>query len=251
MKVLAIVHDDDSGPGVFLDVVSEEGVTLDTWVPTKDAQAPADLSGYDALMIFGGAAHPSQIKDLSWMAAEVALLKRALKQRKPMLGVCLGAQLIAEAAGTRTRRAAIPEIGWYEVKLTKAAETDPLFADLPAELISARRADSFAVKRSFEALEWHTYEVPLPASATALAQSDTCLQAYRLGANVWGVQSHPEVTPEDYTHWLSSGETDPSWLLLGLDRDDLQHEADEKLERFNELGRTLARRFLHAAANQN
>jgi GMP synthase (glutamine-hydrolysing) len=250
VRVLAIVHSDDAGPGVFLDVFKEEDVTVETWEPHTQPERPTDLSIYDAVIAFGGVANPPEVDKYPWIPAELDLLRQALKECKPILGVCLGCQMLAEASGTRTRPASIPEVGFYDVKLTRAAAADPIFSDLPAELITSVRADSYAVKRSFEAVEWHEFEVPLPPRATALAKSDTCLQAYRLGSSAWGVQFHPEVTAEDFGKWLDEADSDASWNLLGLDRDDLQAEVDAKLERWNEFGRTLVRRFLGVAAER-
>jgi GMP synthase (glutamine-hydrolysing) len=231
-------------------VFKEQDVTLETWEPHVQPERPTDLSAYDAVIPFGGVANPPEVDKYPWIPAELALLRQALAEDKPILGVCLGSQMLAEASGTRTRPATIPEVGFYEVKLTRAAESDPIFSDLPKDLVTTRRSDSFSVKRSFEAVEWHEYEVPLPPRATALAKSDTCLQAYRLGKNAWGVQFHPEVTVEDFNKWLDDSETDSSWQLLGLDRDDVEAEADQKLARWNEFGRTLVRRFLHVVAER-
>ena len=99
-----------------------------------------------------------------------------------MLGVCLGAELIAEAEGTATRRATRPEIGWYDVKLTAAGASDPVLGPTGPR---------------FQALEWHSYEVVLPSRATALARSDSCLQAFRIGGHAWGIQFHAEATGAD------------------------------------------------------
>lgn len=250
MRILAIVHSDDAGPGVFRDVFGEGGVTVDIWEPHRQPERPTDLSAYDAVIPLGGEANPPEVDRYPWIPDEIALLRQALDEDKPVLGVCLGSQMLAEASGTRTRPAAIPEVGFYEVRLTRAADTDPLFKDLPAGLVKSVRADSYALRRSFEAIEWHGFEVPLPPSATALARSETCLQAYRLGANAWGVQFHPEVTAEGFIRWLDQAGSDSSWQLLDLDRDEVEAEIKAKIERWNDFGRTLVRRFLAVAATR-
>ena len=105
----------------------------------------------------------------------------------PTLGVCLGAQLVSEAAGGSPRRAPEPEIGWVEVELTPEGRADPLLGALPER---------------FEAFEWHSYEAGPPEGAVTLATSPVCIQAYRLtGARAWGIQFHAEVTRPDVDAW--------------------------------------------------
>ena len=97
-----------------------------------------------------------------------------------MLGICLGAQLLAVAAGAEVRRSPSPEIGWFDVARTGRAP----------------RPAAGRVPPRFLAYEWHSYTFALPAGATELARSAICSQAYRLGDHAWCVQFHPEVTPE-------------------------------------------------------
>src|ERR1700679_4148403 len=126
MRVLTIVHQQDAGPGVFLDPLEASGAEVDTWRPPDSPEPPDAVEAYDAVLSFGGDAHPTQHEHYPWLVAEKRFLASALKARTPMLGVCLGAELIAEAEGTATRRATRPEIGWYDVKLTAAGITDPV-----------------------------------------------------------------------------------------------------------------------------
>ena len=189
MRVLTIVHQPEVGPGVFLDPLAASGANVETWMPPDATEPPSALESYDAILSFGGDAHPMQHDRFPWLIDEKRFLAAALKARKPMLGLCLGAELIAEAEGSATRRASRPEIGWYDVKLTAAGVTDPVIG--------------FAGPR-FQALEWHSYEVVLPSRATALARSETCLQAYRIGGHAWGIQFHAEVTGSDFEQWLET-----------------------------------------------
>ena len=166
MRVLVIVHDEDAGPGVFGDVLAAAEAEVDSWLPAEQPDAPASPAGYDAILSFGGAAHPHQEDRHPWLATEKRFLSQTLEQDVPLLGICLGAELIAEAAGAEARHMQSPEIGWYDVQLTADGAADPLLGP---------------VGESFPALEWHSYSVPLPPLATALASSANCLQAYRLG----------------------------------------------------------------------
>src|ERR671914_1225205 len=145
MRVLAIVHQRDAGPGVFGEEMEANGVELRTWLPAEDEPVPSDLDEQDAVMTFGGAMHVDQEDRHPWLAVEKAVLRELVAAGGPLLGVCLGSQLVAEAAGALPRRASEPEIGWRDVELTPEATTDPLLGALP---------------QRFEAFHWHSYEVP-------------------------------------------------------------------------------------------
>ena len=125
MRVLVIVHDEDAGPGVFSDVLSAAEADVDTWLARRAARRPAPPAGYDAIISFGGAAHPHQEDRHPWLATEKRFLSQALGADVPLLGICLGAELIAEAGGRRCTAHARPEIGWYEVRLTADGAADP------------------------------------------------------------------------------------------------------------------------------
>ena len=133
MRVLAIVHQDDAGPGVFADAVRAAGHELEVWRPDRGEEPPAAA---DAVMVFGGAMDTGD--PLPWLAPEKAFLEDVVRRGTPVLGVCLGAQLLAEAAGGSVRRAHAPEIGWVEVAVD--ADGDPVMAGLPERPHSVRLA---------------------------------------------------------------------------------------------------------------
>src|SRR5215213_9997435 len=206
MRVLSIVHQRDAGAGVFGDAVRDAGAELVEWVPP--AGAPPELGGLGAALVFGGAVHADQEEGNPWLRWEKALLADLLGRGVPLLGVCLGAQLLSEAAGGSPRRAREPEIGWVEIELTADGRADPLLGALPGR---------------FEAFEWHSYEAGPPAGAVRLATSPVCLQAYRLpGARAWGIQFHAEVTRPDVNRWLDSYDSDADAVRIGLDPEALR-----------------------------
>lgn len=238
MRLLTIVHQDDSGPGVFLNAINAAGAQAYIWKPADYETAPADPADYDAILTFGGEVHPVQDGDFPWLVTERGFLTRALEQNVPLFGVCLGSQLIAQAAGARARLASRPEIGWYEVGLTPQAESDPLFAPLAASHPAGR----------FEALQWHSYEVELPQGAVALARNDLCLQSYRIGDSAWGIQFHAEVTGPDFQHWLELDGAGPDAAQAGLDVAAVSEQTRERVSAWNALGRGLCERFLRVAS---
>jgi GMP synthase (glutamine-hydrolysing) len=226
-RLLSIVHQPDAGAGVFADPADD----VVEWMPS-DGPPPA-LDGLGAVMVLGGGMHVDQESAHPWLSHEKRLISELLERRIPTLGVCLGAQLLAEAAGARPRRAVRPEIGWQRVRVTAEGAADPVIGPLAPE---------------FEVFEWHSYEAPLPPEGVALAHSPLCLQAFRLqGLPAWGVQFHAEVTPARLERWLDGWDEDEAAAASGLDPEALRTESGRKIEAQVEVGRGIASRFLAQA----
>jgi GMP synthase (glutamine-hydrolysing) len=219
MRVVAVTHGPNVGPGVFGDAVREAGHELEEWCLPLGA-APPD--GADAYLVFGGAMHPDQDEHHPWLADEHRFLAEVLDRGTPLFGLCLGAQMVARAAGAAVRPAAEPEIGWRSVELTGAGKEDPVFGSLP---------------RRFDAFEWHRYTYDVPTGATELARSATCTQAFRLG-NAWAIQFHAEVTEPQVEEWLSRDHADVE------DVPALRAATRERMGAWNRFGKQLARAFL-------
>jgi GMP synthase-like glutamine amidotransferase len=225
MNVLFVVHQEDAGPGVFAQAAA--GWEVEEWHPPSGAPPPR---AFDALVTFGGGMHLDQEDQHPWLRTEKDLLREVLESGVPVLGVCLGAQLVAEAGGGRVAKAERPEIGWHSVELT--GERDPLFEGLPAR---------------FEAFEWHSYEFELPPDATPLGRNSVGCQAYRTGDRAWGVQFHAEVTAESVEAWIKRYKQDDDVRDAGVDLEAVARETREKIGPWNELGAELCRRFLAQA----
>lgn len=232
MRTLAISHQRDAGPGVFAEAIAAAGDELDLWPIAEADEPPADPFGYDAVMTFGGAMNVDQPDEHRWIAPEKELLAGLIDAGVPLLGVCLGSQLVAEAAGGIARRASQPEIGWHGVEVTADGADDPLLGRLAP---------------AFEAFQWHSYESLPPAGAVILARSAVCVQAFRVGDRAWGIQSHPEVSAPDVAHWIDDYRSDPDAVRIGIDPKLLAPETEGKIGAWNRLGRELCDRFLAAA----
>jgi GMP synthase (glutamine-hydrolysing) len=220
VNVLAVVHSEHGPPGTFADVVAEHGHRLETWQPHADSSQPSP-GAYDAVMVFGGGMHVDQEADHPWLLGEAQYLRALLEHEVPVLGVCLGAQLLAKAAGAAVGPASRPEIGWCEVERTS---DDPVLKVLPTR---------------FPAFQWHFYSFEVPAGGQELARSPVCSQAFRLGEAAWAVQFHPEVTREIVASWVEeASEEAPVGLLV---------ETDERIDEWERLGRSLCAAFLAAA----
>jgi GMP synthase (glutamine-hydrolysing) len=231
VRVLAIVHQRDAGPGVFAAAIAELGGELDQWLVPESPEPPADPHGYDAVFVLGGSMNVDQGAEHPWLERESTLIAELLERGTPLMGLCLGGQLVAEAAGARAGRASGPEIGWPVVELNAAGAADPVLGPLAP---------------GFEAFSWHSYEFRLPPGAVALAGSEQCLQACRIGASAYAIQFHPEVSRADALQWIDDYESDPDAVTIGLDHRALRAETEQKIDAFNALGRDLCRRWLEA-----
>lgn len=233
MRVLSVVHHRNAAAGVFAEPARVAGHELVEWVPHEAAPPPADE--FDAALVFGAEAQIDQDDQRPWLRAEKDLVRELLERRTPMLGVCFGSQVIADALGAVVRPAQGPEIGWFEIELTPEGQIDPLLGWLPER---------------FEGFGYHHYEWLLPPGAVALARSSACLQAFRLEDRrpVWGIQFHPEVTLPDLSSWFDDFPADPGAAATGLDAEAIRAESATKIDAWNDVGRGISARFFAAAA---
>jgi GMP synthase-like glutamine amidotransferase len=230
MRVLSVTHGPTVPGGVFDETAEAGGHVLERWV-VSDGATPDTADAYDAVMVFGGSQHPDQDDRFAWLAQEEAFLKAVLAARVPIFGVCLGAQMLARSAGAGVGPAPRPEIGWLDVSLTPAGTDDPVLGTLPA---------------TANVFQWHHYTFGLPPGAVALAESDVCLQAFRLdGLPAWGIQFHAEVTREMVEAWV---EEDEGGGELPMQPAALREESARRIAHSTAQGRALAGAFLREAA---
>ncbi|MBL6749094.1 MAG: type 1 glutamine amidotransferase [Nevskia sp.] len=151
-------------------------------------EPPPLLDDFDALVVMGGPMNIYEHDAHPWLPAEKRLIGAAAAAGRRVLGVCLGAQLLADALGGPVRRNAHSEIGWFEVQLTPAGRQSPLLAGLPER---------------FTAFHWHGDTYALPPGAERLAGSEACAQqAFACGPKLLGLQFHLEVTPANAVEWF-------------------------------------------------
>lgn len=180
MRIHSLQHVPFEDIGSMASDFRARGYSVSTTHWYRGDAAPA-LSDFDALIVMGG---PMGIYDeaiFPWLAAEKTLIKNAIAAGKILLGICLGAQLIADVLGGKVTRNAYKEIGWLPININPAAATHPI-------------AQVFA--RSPEVFHWHGDTFALPPDTTHLARSEGCInQAFCYGEKVYGFQFHLETTP--------------------------------------------------------
>jgi len=226
VRILSVTHGPTVPGGVFDEVVEAAGHELERWVvPLGGSPQPA--SSYDALMVFGGSMHPDQDERFGWLEREAEVLREALAEEVPVLGVCLGAQMLARAAGAWVGPAREPEVGWFEVELTPEGRSDPVLGVLPPLI---------------EAFQWHHYTFEIPGGATELARSNVCTQAFRVGERAWGIQFHAEVTFEMVQAWTTEDPDD-----LPVAPEEFLAATRARIAGWNESGRAICGAFLQTA----
>ena len=210
LTVLALIHDEDAGPGVFTGYDEVASLSLGR-PPLRD--------DYRAVMIFGGEANVDEGHE--WLREEKRLIADLLERGTPLLGVCLGAQLIADVAGADVARLGKPEVGWHEV--------------------SSTGDDGLLGPGRFLAFQWHRYGFECPPAAVELARNREGCQAFRLG-NAWGIQFHAEVDEPTVHGWIRD-----YGAGVGVDPEPLRAETEREIGRWNGFGRALRDRFLDQA----
>ncbi|MCB0978371.1 MAG: type 1 glutamine amidotransferase [Acidimicrobiales bacterium] len=178
-RALVVQHLAPEGPAAIADALSAAGHRVDVVRVDRGDPLPGDLADVSTLVVMGGPMSARSDDDFPTRRDEIDLLRTALDRQVPVLGVCLGAQLLAVAAGGEVHAGHGAEIGWARIVSTRDAADDPLFGPLPDEI---------------DVLHWHGETYDLPSGAVHLARSDAYeQQAFRVGPCAWGLQFHLEV----------------------------------------------------------
>jgi GMP synthase (glutamine-hydrolysing) len=229
VRALIIQHDDDTPLGTLEPPLVDRGWELEQWMPRRDPVRPS-VRDYDAVIALGGITNPDQDEVERWLPGEVSVLAKALEHGVPTLGICLGGQLLARAAGGRVGPVDEPEIGWYPVELTDEGRADEVLGGLGDE---------------FEAFQWHLYGFELPPEAVLLASTPRANQAFRLGEAAWGLQFHIEVDERIAGDWLALG--GEAARRSGSDPDAIAARSRQRMPDYVAAARRFAERFAEAA----
>jgi len=185
--------------------------------------AKPGLNGYEGLIVLGGPMNVDQLEDYPFLETEVGLIKEAMERGVPILGICLGSQLLAKALGAKVKKNPEKEIGWYDVSPTEEGVADPLISTFSG------------VEKIFQ---WHGDTFDLPKGAVRLASSPLCRnQAFRMGDNVYGFQFHLEVDEPMVERWLNvpANKDEIKALNGNIDPSVIKENTPHHIERLKEL----------------
>lgn len=227
MRVLVIQFDADKGVGLLEAPLRELGCELDVRLAPAE---PVALDGVDGLIVLGGLADP--VDDDPAVHAAARAVADALAAGLPTLGICLGAELLAAAAGEDTPRCPA-EFGFHTVRLEPAASDDPLLGELP---------------REFTVFEAHGYTWDTPAGATVLARTAMTRQAFHLPPAAWGIQFHFESDAATLRHLASSDPTMTVFADHGVDLEAFIADADAVTGAWEAGATSVARGFVGVLA---
>lgn len=208
-EAMVLQHAGPEGPAAIGGALSRLGVGLRVVRIDQGERVPGSLEGAAGLVVMGGPMGVYEGDRFPHLPAEIRLIERALSEKIPILGVCLGSQLLASALGARVYPSGRKEIGWHEVRLRKEARSDPLWQ---------------GVEERFTPFHWHGDIFDLPRGAVALASSEmTELQAFRSGTNAYGLLFHLEVGEPEvrtmvaaFADELQGAKIPPGPILEGL-----------------------------------
>ncbi|MFF3753224.1 type 1 glutamine amidotransferase [Streptomyces sp. NPDC002018] len=205
-RVLMVRNSERSGPGRLLPWLRAEGLTV---VEASGTAVPATAAGFDAVVLLGGGFLPDADAHAPWLPAERDLARQCAADGVPLLGICLGAQVLAVATGGEvTAEHGRPERGSCAITLRPEATDDRLLAGMPSV---------------FPAIQNHRDQITgLPSGAVHLAQNERCpVQAFRVGARAWGLQFHPEADAGRLAGW-----DEAALAQSGLDLEMLRTQAE-------------------------
>lgn len=190
------------------------------------------LEGYNGLVILGGPMNVDQVHRFPHLHHEIKMVEEALRLEIPILGICLGAQIIAKALGAPVSRNLEKEIGWHDVHLTEAGRRDPLFTHF---------------QHSEKIFHWHGDSFKIPQGAVHLASSTLCEnQAFRYGTKIYGLQFHLEVDEPMIERWLvvPHHKAELETLVGKVDPKDIREQTPRHIHRLKSLSHSAFSEFI-------
>ncbi|MGC8580477.1 MAG: glutamine amidotransferase-related protein [bacterium] len=230
-KLVGVIrHIGVEGLGTIEDVLKSKGLSYQ-YINTWHDEIPSDTSNYSAFIVLGGPMGVYEQDKYPFIKHELSLIEKAYKTRLPVLGICLGSQLIAQALGGRVYKGNTKEIGWYDIHFTKDASNDIIFSSVYND---ARKTDN-----TIKVFQWHGDTFDLPEGAILLASSQLYTnQAFRIN-NVYGLQFHIEVRETDIKSWLSTYKSELDGLKQSIDINKILEDTRKYIMGLNDISKQV------------
>lgn len=229
-KILVFQHAASEGLGSLQDELNKAGLPWETLMVSNDAVFPSGvkLEEYGGLIVLGGPMGVYQEDKFLWIKKELLVIQEALRQKKPILGICLGAQLLAKAAGGRVYKGPVPEIGWHPIRLDDwFYKRNPLFFQLDHT-------------KEHVVFHWHGDTFDIPTEGYLLAWNERYRsQAFCFNGNAVGLQFHPEMTEGMIADWLSSPEAREQVAAAGEDSAKIMADAAKYLPGLKDIAHKI------------
>ncbi|HEY0493005.1 MAG TPA: gamma-glutamyl-gamma-aminobutyrate hydrolase family protein [Candidatus Dormibacteraeota bacterium] len=234
--VLCVRNDREDTLGISHAALAAESVAVLRRDGFAGGTALPEIEEISGLIVFGGEMNVDEIERYPYLLAQRQLMRRAIDSGMPVLGICLGAQMMARALDAPVYRAPVRELGFYPVTLTGAGQGDTLLGHFQS---------------GDRVFEWHEDTFDLPQGATLLAAgAEVPVQAFRFGPNAWGVQFHFEVDRAGVEAWLAVAQPGLR-RVWNRDATEVRAELDRYLEAQQQRGRRLFASFARCVLAAN
>lgn len=231
-KILVFQHVPYEPLGTLDPLLKEAGFRIRYVNFGREPESRPSLDGYEALIILGGPMNSDQIASHPNLITEVEIIREAVDRDISVLGICLGAQLLAKALGGSVGRNKTREIGWHEVELTEEGAVDPVLSEFQSRQ---------------QVFQWHEDGIELPPGTTHLAASDAShVQAFRHGEHVYGFQFHLEVDESLIDRWLTvpANQVTLQEESGRIDPDEIRRQSSARISALEALSRVTFTRWI-------
>ncbi len=223
MKALILQNASHEGPGTIEDYLKENKIAYAIVDLAKKGNKIPDLSDYNALIVMGGPMNVYEINEFPYLIEEEKIIKTAIEKNYLVLGICLGAQMMAKALGAKVTKGKTKEIGWYDINLTDDGLKDKALGPLGKDI---------------KVFQWHGDTFDIPSDAVRLAGSELFSnQAFRYGERAYALQFHLEVTEDIIKDWLKHGEEELKPLKGIIEPKKIVEDNKKYIKGFEERGR--------------
>ena len=229
MRILVVQNNRNAPAGIVGQALADFGATLVTVAADEGQALPATSEDYHGMLVLGGPQDAWDDAHGPHFPQVMELIRAFAAEERPVMGICLGAQLAARAFGARVYRHSVPEIGVAAVRLSDAAADDPVLGELAPEL---------------HMVQWHYDTFEFPEGAVPLAWNEACeRQAFRLGRNLYAFQFHPEADAAIVRGWADTFGVDARERNRSV-LDGLDAALERHLPAADAVARTISRRWL-------